>query len=186
MTGCGNRRAWAAATVLALVAAPSLLGCSSAQTGPANAGGKDGMLGSKAPELQVEPVSGDGPKSLAEAAGKVTIVDFWATYCEPCEKSFPRYQEMVDKNSGNLVVIGVSVDDPESKKPEDIKKFGEKTNVTFPLVWDKEGKTAGLYNPPKMPTSYVLDKSGIVRHIHAGYTPEEAGEIEKEIEALLK
>ena len=145
-----------------------------------------GLVGSEAPELTVEPVGGDGPKTLAEARGQVTIVDFWATYCEPCRKSFPKYQELVDKFAGKVVVIGVSVDDPEDKSAEELVAYAEELNVSFPLVWDKTQATAKAYKPPKMPTSYVIDAEGVVRHIHAGYTADEAAEIEKEIEELLK
>ena len=69
--------------------------------------------GKPAPEIEAEAVTGDGPKSIAEAKGTVTIVDFWATFCDPCRKSFPKYQELVDKHAGKLAVIAVSVDDPE-------------------------------------------------------------------------
>ena len=141
--------------------------------------------GEPAPEVQAESVNGAGPATLAEAKGLVTIVDFWATYCDPCRKSFPKYQEMVDKFAGKLVVIGVSVDDPEDAGTEEIQAFADELGVTFPIVWDKEQKTAEAYKPAKMPTSFVIDKKGSIRHVHAGYTADEADDIVKEIEALL-
>ena len=57
--------------------------------------------------------------------------------------------------------------------------------VTFAIVWDKEQKTAGVYKPPKMPTSYIIDKDGVLRHIHAGYESGEADKIDAEVSALL-
>ncbi|MFP6685291.1 MAG: TlpA disulfide reductase family protein [Polyangiaceae bacterium] len=142
--------------------------------------------GKKAPEVAGVYVGGDGPATIADAAGQVIIVDFWATYCEPCKKSFPMYQELVDKHAGAVVVIGVSVDDPEDVSQDDIKAFATELNVTFPIVWDKEHKTAEAYKPPKMPTSYVIDKSGNIRHVHSGYSPSEAEEIANEVDELLK
>jgi thiol-disulfide isomerase/thioredoxin len=152
----------------------------------ANDAGDAHVAGKKAPEVHGVVVGGDGPTTIADAAGQVVIVDFWATYCEPCKKSFPMYQELVDKYAGRLVVIGVSVDDPEDVEQEQIRAFAEDLNVSFPIVWDKDRKTAAAYKPPKMPTSYVIDKTGNIRHVHQGYRPSEAEEIEREVDALLK
>lgn len=147
---------------------------------------KAAEVGKEAPEVQAEPVSGDGPTSLAEGKGQVVIVDFWATFCDPCRKSFPAYQELVDKYAGDLAVIAVSVDDPEDVTVDEVKQFAEELGVSFPIVWDKGQETAGVYNPPKMPTSYIIDKEGILRHIHAGYESGEAAEIDEEVAALLE
>ncbi len=178
------------ATSLALLASLSL-GVAACGGGTATSGdaatpaGEGSSVGSKAPELSATPVGGEGPKNLAEAAGKVVIVDFWATYCDPCKKSFPKYQELVDQFGGDLVVIGVSVDDPEDASEDKLKEFATATGAKFALVWDKEQVTAGKYSPPKMPTSFVIDKSGVVRHVHAGYESGEEDKIADEVKALL-
>jgi peroxiredoxin len=143
------------------------------------------VVGQPAPEVSGEFVVGDGPKTLADAKGQAVIVDFWGTFCEPCKKSFPKLQEMVDTQAGKLAVIAVSRDDADETKAEEIKKFAEDLRVSFPIVWDKDGKTAGVYNPPKMPTSYIIDKKGVLRFIHGGYTEAEAEELAKEIEDLV-
>jgi thiol-disulfide isomerase/thioredoxin len=113
------------------------------------------------------------------------IVDFWATFCDPCRKSFPAYQELVDKYAGDLAVIAVSVDDPEDVTVDDVKKFASDLGVSFAIVWDKDKKTASQYNPPKMPTSYIIDKDGVLQHIHAGYESGEADKIDAEVSKLL-
>ena len=143
------------------------------------------LIGKSAPELDVEPVGGDGPKSLAEAKGNVVVVDFWATYCKPCKKSFPVYQDIVDTNAGKVFALAISMDEADEKKPSDLLTFAENLNTSFPLLWDKEQKTAKSYKPPAMPTAYIIDKEGVVRYVHAGYTPQEADEVRKEIEGLL-
>jgi thiol-disulfide isomerase/thioredoxin len=162
-----------------------LLGCPNGKTGNGPKPLPTGDNAMPAPEVVAESVNGAGPYKLAETRGQVTIVDFWATYCEPCRKSFPKYQEMVDKFAGKLVVIGVSVDDPEDSEEQDIQAWVDELSVTFPIVWDKKKETAKAYEPEKMPTSFVIDKQGNIRHIHAGYTAEEADVIVKEVEALL-
>lgn len=181
-------RARPIALILAALAAP-MLGCPPAGDGTGGGAvvpdGEGGLVGKEAPELVTEAVTGDGPKTLAEARGTVTIVDFWGTFCKPCKESFPKYQELVDTNAGKVFVLAVSVDEPDDVQAEQIAEFAKSTNVSFPIVWDKSKKTAGLYNPPKMPTSYVIDKKGVVRHVHAGYNPAEAEHIAKEVEALI-
>ncbi|NUP12121.1 MAG: TlpA family protein disulfide reductase [Polyangiaceae bacterium] len=146
---------------------------------PASGGGK------AAPEITASFVVGDGPKSISEAKGKVVIVDFWATYCDPCKKSFPKYQELVDQFGGDLAVIAVSVDEPGDVGEDKLKEFANETGVKFPILWDKDHKTADLYKPPNMPTSYVLDKEGNIRHVHAKYESGEEAKIADEVRKLL-
>lgn len=147
--------------------------------------GGEVAVGKPAPDISAESVGGEGPTTIAAGKGQVVIVDFWATFCDPCRKSFPAYQELVEKYAGDLAVIAVSVDDPEDVTVDDVKKFASDLGVTFAIVWDKEQKTAGTYKPPKMPTSYVIDKDGVLRHIHAGYESGEADKIDEEVSALL-
>ena len=129
-------------------------------------------------------ISGEGPTTMADAKGTNTIVDFWGTFCEPCKKSFPKYQELLEASGGQLNIIAVSVDDPADASEDDIRKFGADLGVSFPLVWDKDQKTAPRYEPKTMPTSYVIDKDGIVRFIHVGYKPDETEVIATELASL--
>jgi cytochrome c biogenesis protein CcmG/thiol:disulfide interchange protein DsbE len=153
-------------------------------SGSSGSGGTPASTGGAA-EIQGAYVTGDGPKSLAEAKGKVVIVDFWATYCQPCKKSFPKYQELVEQFGGELAVIAVSVDEPGDVDEAKLKEFASATKVKFPIVWDKEHKTAEAYKPPKMPTSFIIDKEGNVAHQHAGYESGEEEKIAEEVKKLL-
>jgi len=170
----------------------SITGCgggsTTAPTGgetPASSGGSGGLVGSPAPEITATDVTGEGPSTLKDASGRVVIVDFWATFCEPCKKSFPKYQELMDQFGGDLVVIAVAVDDPEDVKEDQIKEFVKATGVKFKVVWDKDKAAVKQYNPPKMPSSFVIDKSGVVKHMHAGYESGEEAKIGDEVKALL-
>jgi peroxiredoxin len=174
------------AAVPLLVGAFGLASCASTtQDGAATAGTGAAGEGKPATELEAAYVMGDGPKTLAEAKGKVVIVDFWATYCDPCRKSFPKYQELVDQFGGDLAVIAISVDEPGDVGEDKLKAFAEETQVKFPILWDKEHKTADAYKPPNMPTSYVIDKEGNIRHTHAKYESGEEAKIADEVKALL-
>jgi thiol-disulfide isomerase/thioredoxin len=77
------------------------------------------FIGKAAPEITAEPIGGEGPKTLAEALGKVVVVDFWASCCGPCKASFPIYQTILDKFPGDVAVIAVDTDEPGSKTKAD-------------------------------------------------------------------
>jgi cytochrome c biogenesis protein CcmG, thiol:disulfide interchange protein DsbE len=165
----------------------SMFGCGGGGAEPQTPeGGGHPLLGKPAPEIDVEVVGGDGPKSIKEASGKVLILDFWGTFCEPCKKSFPQYQELVDKEGGNVVVLAVSVDDPEAKKKEDLEAFAKEHKAKFAIVRDKGNKAADAYGLKEMtmPSSFIIDKNGVVRHAHAGFRDDEIKHVEEEIKAL--
>lgn len=171
--------------VLVVVFAASLaLGCESmggtgggsgTSSGPAQfpKGDDHPLVGVQAPPFALKVQSGADNADTEALAGKVVIVDFWATWCGPCKESFPFYQGLVDQHGGDLVVIGVSEDD----EPDDIPAFGEETGAKFALAWDEGKAVAKQYDPPTMPTSYVVDRSGIVRLVHAGFRQGEDEEL---------
>jgi peroxiredoxin len=160
----------------------AMLGACGGSMGRAESAEGGDLAGAPAPDFSLTPVGGGeaiGPKSFT---GKVVIVDFWATWCKPCKESFPAYQRMVDKFGGELVVVGVSVDDD----PKGIEGFRSATGVKFPLVWDEGQVAAGIYKPGTMPTSFLLDRNGIVQYVHQGFRTGEASEIEAHVRTLLK
>ncbi|WP_437290679.1 TlpA family protein disulfide reductase [Sorangium sp. So ce406] len=175
----------AAAVLCAALALAPAAGCGGAPpAAPAPVVG-GGLIGAAAPELAAEIVSGEGPATLGEARGKVVIVDFWATYCHPCRKSFPAYQKIVDRFGADVAVIAVALDAPEDVAKEQLVAFANEAEVRFRILWDKDQSAVKKYNPPRMPTAYIVDRSGVVRHVHAGYEDGEEETISREIEALL-
>ncbi|HVJ18518.1 MAG TPA: TlpA disulfide reductase family protein [Polyangiaceae bacterium] len=155
--------------------------CSGGHGGSSPAASTHELTGAMAPAFELEPVGGGEPVGPGKFQGKVVVVDFWATWCEPCRDSFPAYQRLVDKFGGRVVVLGVSVDENESGIPA----FKADTGVSFPLVWDREQSVAGAYKPAKMPTSYVIDQKGLIRHVHEGFHPGDDAEIERIVTGLL-
>lgn len=182
----GPRRLSFAAALVGAALSLGLAACGGAAgAGAQDASGANPLIGAPAPEFAAELVTGEGPASLQESNGKIVIVDFWATFCEPCKKSFPKYQELVDQFGGEVAVVAVSVDEPENASKEQIEEFARNTGVKFPILWDKTHAVAEKYKPPTMPTSFVIDKQGIVRHVHAGYKAGEENALSAEIKALL-
>lgn len=169
-----------ASTHSILVAGALLALACGPKTGAQHADTDHPLLGASAPALTLPSPDGKREIQLANHGGKVSIVDFWATWCEPCRQSFPAYQKLLDDSGGRLVVIGVSVDED----PSGISAFVQETGVRFPIAWDRDQAAAESYRPPTMPTSFVVDKSGIVRSVHAGYTPGDELGLQKELESL--
>jgi len=164
--------------------AVSTAACGGGMGPSATAGDADhALVGAQAPAFELADQIGDKHTvSLSDGSGKVTIVDFWATWCEPCKDSFPHYQKMVDEFGGKLVVIGISVDEDPSGIPD----FAKKTGVSFPLLWDDGQALSSEYHPPTMPTSYILDKNGIVRFVHAGFHSGDEAKIEAHVKELMQ
>jgi cytochrome c biogenesis protein CcmG, thiol:disulfide interchange protein DsbE len=127
----------------------------------------------------------NGAGKVAVQPGKVTLIDFWATWCGPCQKSFPKYQELYVKyKSSGLEIAAVSVDNDDDKGK--IPGFAKTYEAKFPVGWDEGHKIADCYKPPNMPSAYVVDKKGVIRFVHNGYKgDEEAKKLEEEIKGLL-
>ena len=137
--------------------------------------------GKPMPEIGVEDLSGKRI-DLASLAGKVVVVDFWATWCGPCKDELPVLEALQRKyRKQGLVVIAVSVDSDVSKVRAFVKKFG----LSLRVIHDADHVLAERYNPTKMPSSYIVDRKGKIRHTHAGFRKSDAKKIEAQIRALL-
>ena len=97
---------------------------------------------------------------LADLRGKVVLLDFWASWCEPCLKELPELEKLHQRlASKGVVVVGVNIDNQRQNAQALMAKF----KLTFKVLLDPAGKVVELYDPPKMPTSYVIDADGVVR-----------------------
>jgi peroxiredoxin len=151
--------------------------------GPATASREDGAgaaAGPKAPAFSLASVTTSGTVEMPP--GRVVIVDFWATWCEPCKKSFPKLQELYVKyKPSGLEIAAISVDDEKTNVAAFAKTYGAK----FPVGWDEGHKVTEKWKPETMPSTYVVDKNGVIRHVHQGYHEGAIDEIEREVKALL-
>lgn len=120
--------------------------------------------------------------NLSDYKGKVVYLDFWASWCKPCIESFPKLDELHEKyKDQGFAVIAVNLD-----QSKDLARAFLKTNkVGYPVVYDEGAKVAGIYGVSAMPSSYFIDKKGIVRLAHQGFSPGDEIKIEKAIQHLL-
>ena len=164
-------------------------GCGGSTAAPKSGGGGGSSesndkgpaeVGKGAPDLTIQTVNGKGQITRDSLSGKVAIVDFWATWCGPCKQSFPKLEELAKQNQGKVQVVGISVDD----KSDGVADFAKSNGATFAIGWDDGHAIANRWKVDSMPTTYILDGSGTVRYIHAGYHDGEADVIAKELATL--
>lgn len=137
--------------------------------------------GARMPEIGLKDLQGH-PVSAATLRGKVVLVDFWASWCAPCREEMPVLEHLYKTyRAQGLVIVGVSVDQQASNARTFVGRLG----VTFPIIHDAQHQLAGRFAPPKMPSSYIVDRRGVVRHVHAGFRAPDAAVLEREIKALL-
>jgi peroxiredoxin len=176
------RLACAAVAAVALVACGGGLGGGPA---PEPAGDVAGLVGNPAPDFRVQPLQGArGVQSIHELRGKVVVLDFWGTYCGPCKASFPKLQGLNAKYaSSGLHVLGISEDEPDDEAK--IATFATTYGARFAIAWDKDKTIARAYKPETMPSTFVIDRKGVVRFAHVGYRDGDELEIEREVQELL-
>jgi len=123
-----------------------------------------------------------GTLDLSPYRGKVVLVDFWASWCAPCAASFPWMQQMVDKHGAEgLVVVAVDLDEDPSAG----RQFLNGGYTGFQHVEDPKGALAEAHSVQVMPTSILYDREGRATFVHAGFHPEQQGEYENHLVALL-
>jgi len=104
--------------------------------------------------------------ALPESAGRVVLVDFWATWCAPCRASFPAYSALQRELGGRgFTLVAVSVDKQKGAYDEFLAKFAP----AFTTVRDGKQSLVGEVRVPAMPTSYLIDRHGVLRAVHSGF-----------------
>jgi len=160
---------------LLIIAALFLIGCGSDSDGPSE--------GNHRPEARLftlQALNGD-EYSVNAARGKVLLLDFWATWCPPCEKAIPELISLYDTyKDDEFILWGIGLDNPDA-----LRSFSEKYRIPYPiLVGTRETGTA--YGIRSIPTVYLIDKSGRVVSRIEGYRPGLARHLGEKIDQLLK
>lgn len=122
-------------------------------------------VGLKAPEIIGRDVIAKQPVVLSSLVGQVVILNFWATWCKPCEAEMPDLEVFQNENQGKARVIAVGADARET--PEKMAEFVQRMNLTFSVVND-QGAAAERFRIIGVPTSFFIDQNGIIRTKHQG------------------
>jgi thiol-disulfide isomerase/thioredoxin len=140
------------------------------------------LSGEMSPDCTLTAFNGSPVNNLQALQGEVVYLDFWASWCIPCIRSFPFMNQLEhDLKDKGLRVVGVNLDED----PADARKFLEKYPVDFSIVTDPEKQCVQDFNVFAMPSAYLIDRKGVVRHVHQGFRAEETQELRLLIEELL-
>jgi len=153
------------ALVVAFAVALSMVAACGPHAGPTTAELHHPLVGTPAP-LFARPRIGGGTFDVSAVRRKLTVVTFWATWCEPCKKAFPQLQRLSDKYGHAVALVGVCEDD----EPSGIEEFLATYDGKFDVVWDDGKKITARWQPKTLPASFVVDSRGIVRFVHLGTT----------------
>jgi len=138
--------------------------------------------GARAPSFSAPRLDGPGTISLSNYRGKVVLVDFWASWCAPCLVSLPLYEELrKELPAGEFEVLAVNLD----KEPGKALRFLKERGVGFPSVADPKGRIPETFGLETMPTSYLIDRNGRVRHVHTGFRRGDIDGLRDKAKALI-
>ncbi|HTI45393.1 MAG TPA: TlpA disulfide reductase family protein [Casimicrobiaceae bacterium] len=138
-------------------------------------------IGDAAPPFSLATSQGE-TIALERLRGQVVYVDFWASWCGPCKRSFPWMNELAARyGRDGFTIVAVNVD----KKAEDAQRFLAATPARFTVVYDAAGATPSAYAVKGMPSSYLVDRSGRVVMVEQGFRDEDKAAVEGRIRELL-
>ena len=122
------------------------------------------------------------PDKLSSLKGQVVYLDFWASWCKPCRKSFPWMNQMQQKYAAQgLQIIAINLDTEKALAQE----FLDKVPANMPIIYDPQGNIASDYKLVGMPSSYLIDKKGNIRFSHKGFFTASLPKYEQELVLLL-
>lgn len=118
---------------------------------------------------------------LSSLRGKVVLLDFWASWCEPCKRELPLLSKMAAKlKARGIEIVTVNIDQVVANA----RSFLRANGVALTVVGDQDKRIVGQYGPPKMPSSYAIDRGGVVRAVNEGFESGDEQKIERSLLAL--
>jgi thiol-disulfide isomerase/thioredoxin len=158
----------------------ALAGCATAGGAGEGSGARGQQVGAPAPAIRVESLGGKA-LALEDYRGKVLLLDVWASWCGPCKQELPMLDDLAKRLRGQGVdveVLAVSVD---QERANVVKFLKGRSRWALTIAHDPKGEIADRLAPEKMPTSYVIDREGIIRYVNSGFEPSDAAVIERRL-----
>ena len=141
-----------------------------------------GLAGQAAPDFVLKSSTGENLR-LSEHRGDVVMINFWATWCGPCRQEMPLLDDLYARYERvGFSLLGVNIDDDSRRAMQMIEDLG----VKFPVLFDESKEVSKLYEVEAMPVTVLVDREGVVRHVHHGYKPGYEDKYLTEIRALLR
>ena len=139
-------------------------------------------VGEPVPSIVMRAVKGGSKIDLGSMKGKVILLDIWASWCGPCREEMPLLDDMaVRLKDKGIEFVAVSIDEEKAAAEAFL---GARPRWTLTVAHDPQGKVPELLQPPKMPTSYLIDGKGVLRYVNAGFERADTKKIESRLLAL--
>ena len=140
------------------------------------------LQGQVAPDFVLRSATGENLR-LSENRGDVVLINFWATWCGPCRQEMPLLDDLYGRYQRvGFNLLGVNIDEDSRRAMQMVQELG----VNFPVLFDEYKEVSKLYDVEAMPVTILVDREGIVRHIHHGYKPGYEEKYLTEIRSLLR
>jgi len=140
--------------------------------------------GKPAPDFSLRDLANQS-QTLAQHKGKVVLINFWATWCGPCQVEMPHLQAMAKElGPKGLVVLGISAD--AARDASKVKPLVVSKGLTYPILLDPQTTVVAQYNPTKtLPFNVLVDRAGNIDQVFSGYNPGDEVKLRAAIEKLL-
>jgi peroxiredoxin len=173
-----KRAAPAAASLLLALTVVCFVGCGRSKSGGGSSSGD--ASAPPAADFALKDLSGK-TVTLADLKGKAVLIDFWATWCGPCEESIPYWEKIHQKyGSDRFTVIGVD----EDAETNVVAPFVKSHKMAYPILLDPDNRAYDAYGVRGLPTLYLIDADGKLRNQWVGFSDDVASEVEKAVTAL--
>ncbi|HEY6240649.1 MAG TPA: TlpA disulfide reductase family protein [Burkholderiales bacterium] len=140
------------------------------------------VVGVAAPDFALKSDSGRNVR-LSELRGQVVLVNFWASWCNPCRQELPLLNKIFTQyRAAGFTLLAVSVDDDRKNAEAMLKRLG----LQLPTLFDGNKNVAKLYGVDTMPATLLIDRDGRVRYVHRGYYSGYERKYEQQVRELLK
>lgn len=159
-----RQRRWGYVAITASVAFIALLAF-----GLVAKGGPSIEVGDEAPDAAIDPLGGGSEVSLSDHRGEWVLLNFWASWCDPCRDEAPAIEEFARRNRDDVVVIGMD----SKENSVDAQEFADEYDLSYELLHDGEGEMMDNYNVKGLPESFLIDPEGRIALIYRGPVNEE-------------
>ena len=136
-------------------------------------------IGSPAPKFKLPDLDGR-EVSLDQYKGKVVLLDFWATWCNPCRMTMPVLEKLQKEYPDTMVLLAINLQETR----DEVRNYVREHNVDSRVLLDEEGSVGQVYGTGAIPMHVLIDKAGIVRNIQVGYDSRMATQLRTQIEKL--
>ena len=143
------------------------------------------QAGGKFPGFRLKDLNNQTQTFSKLKGEKLTVVDFWATWCKPCARALPKLNMLYERYAEEgTAFIGINVDSPRNSSK--VKPFANSYKIKYPIVRDPNSSFSGEVSVNSFPTLFIINSNNEIIYIHQGYKPGDEKLIEKEIRMLLK